>query len=248
MENNGNEIPNVTGHTVGAILIQFLALMFFFLALVAFMNNSIVGAIILFVIGVAWEVVFVKLIRKVIYWKKHSAPDVVKSPEEFYEPIYKNDGEGFDFSRRIYCKQTGKDPKHLTKEDENIIWDYTCDDFTYLMVWVMEKDLYQPCEDAEDDEAEEAIECAVKIKARNMLPSDYLMDNAGYFMEDEVKKKARDFVKYYYEGPYRDELRKFAKDKLGAELYGFPFRWEDYDAFKINIDKAFEDYGGADND
>jgi hypothetical protein len=61
-------------------------------------------------------------------------------------------------------------------------------------------------------------------------------------MEDEVQKKARPFVKQYYEGSYRDELTSFAKEKLGAELYGFPFRWEDYDAFKPKIDEAYKKY------
>ena len=25
-------------------------------------------------------------------------------------------------------------------------------------------------------------------------------------------------------------------------MYGFPFRWEDYDIFKTNIDKAYKKY------
>ena len=87
-------------------------------------------------------------------------------------------------------------------------------------------------------------EDAAKIKARDMLPSEYLKNNGGYFMEDEVKESARRFVKEYYEGAYREDVIKFAKDKLNAELYGFPFRWEDYDAFKVHIDEAFERYGG----
>ena len=41
---------------------------------------------------------------------------------------------------------------------------------------------------------------------------------------------------------YEDEVRKFAKENLNAELYGFPFRWEDYDAFKVHIDKAYAEY------
>ena len=48
--------------------------------------------------------------------------------------------------------------------------------------------------------------------------------------------------------PYLDEngnlvkLTDFAGKKLNSELYGFPFRWEDYDAFKDKIDKAYEEY------
>ena len=40
----------------------------------------------------------------------------------------------------------------------------------------------------------------------------------------------------------QEEVEKFAKEKLGTELYGFPFRWEDYKAFKPNIDAAYEKY------
>ena len=61
-------------------------------------------------------------------------------------------------------------------------------------------------------------------------------------MEDEVAKKARGFVKDYFEGSFLEDVRAFAKDKLGAELYGFPFRWEDYDAFKPKIDEDYKKY------
>ena len=61
-------------------------------------------------------------------------------------------------------------------------------------------------------------------------------------MEDSVKKKARAFVTGYYRSSYEDEVRDFASQKLNSELYGFPFRWEDYDAFKDKIDKAYEEY------
>lgn len=37
-------------------------------------------------------------------------------------------------------------------------------------------------------------------------------------------------------------MKAFAKEHLNAELYGFPFRWENYEVFKVNIDKAYEKY------
>ncbi|MBR4812592.1 MAG: hypothetical protein IKZ69_01655, partial [Lachnospiraceae bacterium] len=61
-------------------------------------------------------------------------------------------------------------------------------------------------------------------------------------MEDEVKEKARAFVKEYYENTYRDEVKAFVKEYLNAELYGFPFRWEDYEVFKCRIDAAYQEY------
>ena len=61
-------------------------------------------------------------------------------------------------------------------------------------------------------------------------------------MEDEVKKKARRFVIEYFKGAYMDDVRAFAKKHLNAELYGFPFRFEDYDIFKARIDEAYAKY------
>ena len=56
------------------------------------------------------------------------------------------------------------------------------------------------------------------------------------------KEKARPFVKEYYENAYQDEVKVFAKEHLDAELYGSPFRWEDYEAFKSRIDEAYKEY------
>ncbi len=246
MDNKVDDVPNISGYTIASVLMQFLALMFFFLALVAFMNGSIIAGIILLAIGAVWEILFVKLVKKIVYWKKQDAKyNAALHEDEFYEPLYKNDGEGNDFSRKLYCKQFEKHTSQLTEEDEEIIWQYTCDDFSYLMAWIIEKDFYQPCEDEDEEEAIESRAYAAKIKAREALPSDFIRDNGGYFMEDEVKETARKFVKEYYNGKYLDEVRSFAKDKRGAELYGFPFRWEDYDEFKPVIDKAFKEYGGT---
>lgn len=246
VDNKVDDVPNISGYTIASVLMQFLALMFFFLVLVAFMNGSVIGGIILVAVGAAWEVLFVKLVRKIVYWKKLDAKyNAALHEDEFYEPLYKNDGEGNDFSRKLYCKQFEKHTGQLTEEDEEIIWQYTCDDFSYLMAWIIEKDFYQPCEDEDEEEAIESRAYAAKIKAREALPSDCIRDNGGYFMEDEVKETARKFVKEYYNGKYLDEVKSFAKDKLGAELYGFPFRWEDYDEFKPVIDKAFKEYGGT---
>ena len=248
MDNKVDDVPNISGYTIASVLMQFLALMFFFLSLVAFMNGSVIAGIILLAIGAVWEILFVKLVKKIVYWKKQDVKVVADPPaEDFYEPLYKNDGEGYDFSRNLYCKLYDKHPKHLTEEDEEIIWQYTCDDFSYLLAWIIEKDFYQPCEDEDEEEAIESRKYAAKIKAREAIPSDCIRDNGGYFMEDEVKESARKFVKEYYKGAYLDEVRTFAKEKLGSQLYGFPFRWEDYDEFKVHIDEAFEKYGGNAN-
>ena len=160
----------------------------------------------------------------------------------FADPLYKNRGDTYSIACELYCKQFGKSEKSLTKEDKNVIWQYSYDDFAYLLMWIIENNLYQPTNDFDEDDAQEAKAYVSRIKRREKLPTDYLESYDGYFMEDEVKKKARAFVIGYFKSSYEDEVRKFAKEKLNAELYGFPFRWEDYDAFKVHIDDAYAKY------
>lgn len=160
----------------------------------------------------------------------------------FANHLYKNRGDTYPIARDLYCRQKGKKEKDLTKEDESVIWQYSYDDFAYLLMWIIENNLYQPTNDFDEDEAREDKEYVSRIKRREKLPTDYLESYDGYFMEDSVKKKARAFVIGYFKDSYEDEVRKFAKENLNAELYGFPFRWEDYDAFKVHIDKAYAEY------
>lgn len=168
---------------------------------------------------------------------------VTQAPEEtvFADSLYRNDGESYETARRLYCEQHGKKAGKLTGEDEDIILQYTYGDFAYLLMWVIENGFYRPSKDYDEDEAEEAKAQIAKIRKRQALPTDFLKDD-GFFMEDEVAKKARGFVKEYFESSFLDDVRAFANDKLGTVLYGFPFRWEDYDAFKPKIDEAYKKY------
>ena len=160
----------------------------------------------------------------------------------FADPLYKNKGYTYPVASDLYCKKYGKKDKDLTKEDESMIRQYSYDDFAYLLMWIIENNLYQPTKELDEDEALEAKAYVSKIKRREALPTDYLESYDGYFMEDEIKKKARAFVIGYFKSSYEDEVREFAKEKLNADLYGFPFRWEDYDAFKVHIDEAYAKY------
>jgi hypothetical protein len=244
MDNKKDDIPNISGYTIASVLTQFLALMFFFLAIVAFVNDSVIGGVILVAIGVLCEFLFVKMIKKILFWKKQEKEGVSQPAEEaFAESLYRNDGESYETARRLYCEQHGKKAGKLTGEDDNMIWQYTYGDFAYLLMWVIDNGFYRPSKDYDEDQAEEAKAEIAKIRKREALPTDFLSDYSdGFFMEDEVAKKARGFVKAYRDGSFLDDVRAFAKDKLGTELYGFPFRWEDYDAFKPKIDEAYKKY------
>lgn len=243
MDNKVDDVPNISGYTIASVLMQFLALMFFFLALVAFMNGSIIAGIVLLAVGAVWEILFVKLVKKIVFWKKNpGTADMNPSEERFVDSLYRNDGESYEKASKLYCSQHGKKVNKLTKEDKDMIWQYTYGDFAYLLMWIIENSFYRPSKEYDEDEAEEAKADIAKISKREALPTDFLNDHGGFFMEDEVSKKARGFAKEYFEDSFLDDVRTFAKDKLGTELYGFPFRWEDYDAFKPKIDEAYKKY------
>lgn len=243
MDNKVDDIPNISGYTIASVLTQFLALMFFFLSLAGFLTGSIIGGVILVALGGLCEFLFVKMIKKILFWKKKEKEGIAQSPVEtvFAGSLYRNDGESYETARRLYCEQHGKKAGKLTGEDEDMIWQYTCGDFAYLLMWVIENGFYRPSKEYDEDEAEEAKAQITKIRKREVLPTEFIKDD-GFFMEDEVAKKARGFVKDYFEGSFLEDVRAFAKDKLGTELYGFPFRWEDYDAFKPKIDEAYKKY------
>ena len=244
MDNKVDDIPNISGYIIASVLTQFLALMFFFLALAGFMTGSVIGGVILVVLGGLCEFLFVKMIQKILFWKRKEKEGTSQAPEEavFADSLYRNDGESYETARRLYCEQHGKKAGKLTGEDEDIIWQYTYGDFAYLLMWVIDNGFYRPSKDYDEDQAEEAKAEIAKIRKREALPTDFLNDFGGFFMEDEVAKKACGFVKEYRAGSFLDDVRSFAKDDLGAELYGFPFRWEDYDAFKPKIDEAYKKY------
>jgi len=227
---------------IAVVLIQFLALLFFFLALVALMNNWIVWLVVFVVLGLMAEFLYYLYLDKCRKDKNREKKES-KPEDSWVEPLYRNKGYTFDNAREIYLKQIGKSTEELTQEDERIIWGYAYDDFAYLLAWIIENDYYRPSKEWDEDIAREEKAFVKKIKLRKALPTDYLDGNEGYFMEDEVKDPcAYIFVKDYYNGRYLEDVKDFAKEKLNSELYGFPFRWEDYDVFKGRIDKSFEIY------
>lgn len=164
-----------------------------------------------------------------------------------------DDGAAAEIATKYYCEKFGKSVDDITDEDENIIWDWAYDEISYLLAWIFENGYYNP-EDTEPDLAE----LAGKIARREAIPSDYMNYDASFF-EGNVKDEALDFVNEYLEnsefikghyvaatgmiiGAYFAEVEAFAQERLNAPLLGFPFTWEDYDAFKGHIDEAFAKY------
>lgn len=229
---------------LAVVLIQILALGHFFLALAAFMNDSMPFFIVLSIIGLFWEWLFIHYVRVIRKQKsgQSGAELQTAAPKVFAENLYDDHGLNYIGACEQYCRQHGKTEKDLTKEEKNIVWQYAYDDFTYLLMWIIEHGFYQPGEELDEEDAKEVRALAAKIKRREENPTVFLSDNDGVFQEDEIKKKARTFVIGYFKGPYMDDLRTFAKEVLQSDIHGFPFRWEDYDAFKVHIDEAHAEY------
>ena len=229
---------------LAVVLIQILALGHFFLAMAAFMNDSMPFLIVLSIIGLFWEWLFIHYVR--VIRKQKSGQDGAElqtaAPKVFAENLYDDHGLNYSGACEQYCRQHGKTEKNLTEEEKNIVWQYAYDDFTYLLMWIIEHGFYQPGEELDEEDAKEVRALAAKIKRREVNPTVFLSDNDGVFQEDEIKKKARAFVIGYFKGPYMDDLRTFAKEALQSDIHGFPFRWEDYDAFKVHIDEAYAEY------
>ena len=169
--------------------------------------------------------------------------------------LYKDFELGFEPARKQYCRQTGKSDAELTNDDEQMIWEYAYAQITYLFAWIAEHRFYR----AAESDSPYLAELVGKIKAREILPSSYIAENDGTLFEDNIKESAIGFVKEYMNnseyvnghevakkgdiiGAYYPEVEAFAKEHLNAEMFGFPFRWEDYDAFKVHIDEAYSKY------
>lgn len=169
--------------------------------------------------------------------------------------LYRDFELTFEPAKAQYCKQTGKSEAELTDADNDAIREYAYAPISYLFAWVTERDFYQPAE----DDAPHMSEPVAEIKARVKLPSFYIGENEGTIYKNNIKTEALGFVQEYLGnseyvnghdvpkqgdiiGAYYPEVEAFAKEHLHSEMYGFPFRWEDYDCFKANIDSAWAKY------
>lgn len=234
-----NEIS--TMHLV-AFVTQFLAVPLIIAMLVNIKKSSAPLVAVFLVLALPLEAAFLYAVIKARKMKAEKK-EIDKNPPPqivFAEPLYKNKGYTYDLAFEHYCKQCGK--KKLTKEEQHIVWEYSYDDFAYLLMWIIENGFYQPSKELDEDEARQMRSYVAKIKRREEKPTELLIGNDGIFLDDEVKKKTRAFMKEYYQETYEQEVTAFAKAHLQTELYAFPFRWEDYDAFKHHIDEAYAAY------
>lgn len=179
-------------------------------------------------------------------WYKHPEKYCLPEPDpnqKIYDSLYRNRGETYVASQLNYCKQTQKRQRDLTKDDELIIWDYSFDDFTYLLAWIITNNHFTYLADIYGEEDRESFMSMVgDIKERKESPVMFLLTSDGYFYKDEVDDKARGFVVEYFPGQFAAEIVEFAKSDLNSSINNFAFKWEDYDLFKRRIDDAFRSF------
>lgn len=202
------------------------------------------------VFGLVWEIKAYQHPEEVVRRRNRKKPVNARR-----ETLYKDYELGYEPAMEQYCKQTGKSETELTDADDKLIWEYAYAGISYLLAWIAEHNFYQ----AQESDWPLLGELIGKIKTREIPPTDYISENDGTLYEGNIKESAIGFVKEYMNnsdyvdghevakpgdiiGAYYPELEAFVKEHLKAEMYGFPFRWEDYDIFKTNIDKAYKKY------
>ena len=203
-----------------------------------------------------------KLLKDPVYQKKLIEQRLLRAMKREEKAAGRDDGilyRDFELSfapaKEQYCKQTGKNEADLTDADREVIWEYAYAPICYLFAWIAERGFYQPSE----KDGLNLAELVPEIKARMKLPSFYIAENEGTLYKDNIKTEALEFVQEYMNnseyvnghevakkgdiiGAYYPEVEAFAREHLHAVMYGFPFRWEDYDVFKANIDAAWMKY------
>lgn len=202
------------------------------------------------IVGIVLEgisALFLLVIRHSKLKKAEEDKKAIESDADIYaDALYENKDYTYDTACEEYCKQYQKEPNDLTADDQKQIEQYMYDDFAYLLMWIIDNNFYCTKPEWDLSQTNSMVEFVAKIRNRENLPTEYLAAD-GIFTEKEIKKKARDFVKKYYEGEYEAEMETYAKEHLKAQMYGFPFRWEDYDSFKPIIDAAYEKYAATKN-
>lgn len=172
--------------------------------------------------------------------------------------IYKNKGYTWGEACENYCKQFNRKKEELSEVEERVIWDYSYSDINYLLMWIIENNFYVYTDEVFYDK-NEWLKFIKEIKDRKAVPTDFMLQTEGYLDKEEISKDIWSFIDEYYLndkssdgnhvvseenaiGLYEVHLDNFARNILKKEVYGFGFKWEEYDRFKIVIDNAYKKF------
>lgn len=230
-----------------------------FLPLIIAINDTI-GAVILVVV---LYVIISPLLILGVRMKKNPEKYIKTSVSYIYgadSTIYLNKGYTYDIACNLYCKRTGKTNEELTEADEDEIWHCSYDDFTYLMAWIIENGYYQYSSQHYGEDGEKGwMKTIDKIKNRTYEATDFFLLTDGVLFKDEISDQIVDFIQEYSNsslcndgqfylkegnviGGLEVDVQDFARKQLNSDIYGFKFKWDDYDKFKVYIDTAYKKY------
>lgn len=155
----------------------------------------------------------------------------------------------WDDACKVYCKNTGKDPDDLTEEENDEIYELAGNDAALFLTWIIKRGFFE----AENYYAgdDHSIDKRVdEVKRKESTGSDFLCNVCDYKLSgDDFSEEAAGFAGDYFQhdgdhecGDFAEDYRSFITTKLGKELYTVKFSWEEFDAFKPYIDKAYRKY------
>lgn len=143
----------------------------------------------------------------------------------------------------VYCKNHDKDPKELSDEENEEIYDLAGNDAALLVTWVILHDYFV----AEDEDMEKSFE---EVKNKELTGIDFLGGECDYKLSrSDFSEEIIGFIDDYFAydgahgcGNFEEDYQKFITEDLKKELYAVGYDWEEYEAFKAYIDRAYQKY------
>lgn len=144
----------------------------------------------------------------------------------------------YNSAKQFYCEKFEKDPKDLTEDDEDIIWEYAGNHIAFFITWLIRRDLIGNLH-LEDDNEKKDLEAVKNMQKTGMDIFSKYCDMT--FTEEDVADTAMPFVNSYYEDTYMGDYC----DQLGEEkILTSTFSWNDYLKVESVIDQAYMDFEG----
>ena len=155
----------------------------------------------------------------------------------------------WDDTCKVYCKNTRKDPDDLTDEDNAEIYELAGNDVSLFLTWIIKRGFFETENYymGDDHSIDKYVD---EVKRKELSGSDFLCEVCDYKLSrddfsDEIAGFAGDYFQHDGEhtcGDFAKDYESFITTKLGKELYTVKFSWEEFDAFKPYIDKAYRKY------
>lgn len=144
-----------------------------------------------------------------------------------------------------YCKihKVDLDFDNLDEDVENIIWEYAGNHIACFLVWIIQRDFYNP-------EMFEAKDIQL-IKDEKITGTEFLMDYCdGKFFREFMSEDILAFVDSYYDTKYISDYCFFVEHIIKGTVYGMRFSWDACHQLELFMDgayKAYKRFGSVEN-